>query len=168
MDERNKMQEVFIPEYLVNEQFGDRYFDVVNAVDEAQQIYFTHNNLIERIASCVREKKSFVIGETGFGAGRVVVSLVEYLEKSGLQKVEIEYHSVELYPMSPERMKDILEGFRERLGQGIDALVEAYGTVDTTQSGWHVMRLPQSFGMLIVNLWIGEALEMVESAGKAL
>ena len=40
---------MLIPSYLVNEQFDDRYFDVVNALDEAQQIYFRNNNLIERI-----------------------------------------------------------------------------------------------------------------------
>ena len=38
-----------IPSYLVNEYFDDRYFDVVNALNEARQIHFINNNLIERI-----------------------------------------------------------------------------------------------------------------------
>ena len=66
---------MLIPSYLVNEQFDDRYFDVVNALDEAQQIYFRNTNLIERITMGIELKTSFIIGETGFGAGRVELSL---------------------------------------------------------------------------------------------
>lgn len=32
--------------YLVSEKFDDRYFNVVNALDGAQQIYFRNNNLV--------------------------------------------------------------------------------------------------------------------------
>ncbi|PYG90358.1 tRNA 5-methylaminomethyl-2-thiouridine biosynthesis bifunctional protein [Ruminiclostridium sufflavum DSM 19573] len=155
-----------IPDYLVNEQFDDRYFDVVNAMDEAQQIYFTNNNLIERITETIKEKDTFVIGETGFGAGRVVVSLMEFAENSGLKNACIEYNSVELYPMSAERMLFILEGFRERAGDKIDALAEAYGGINTRISGWHSAEISRPFGRLRLNLWIGEALEMVKALEK--
>lgn len=157
---------MLIPSYLVNEQFDDRYFDVVNALDEAQQIYFRNNNLIERITMGIESKTPFIIGETGFGAGRVVVSLMEFMEKSGLKNISIEYNSVELYPLSPERMLNILNGFRDRVGEGIDTLVEAYRSIDITVAGWHSMKIQQSFGTLEVNLWIGEALEMVEALDK--
>jgi tRNA 5-methylaminomethyl-2-thiouridine biosynthesis bifunctional protein len=157
---------MLIPAHLVNEHFDDRYFDVVNALDEAQQIYFRHNNLIERIAAGMDSDEPFVIGETGFGAGRLVVSLVEFLEKSELKHIAIEYNTVELHPMSPDRMRDILSGFKDRVGDGIDALVEAYCGVDVTVAGWHAMTIPQSFGTLVVNLWIGEALEMAEDLKK--
>lgn len=157
---------MLIPSYLVNEQFDDRYFDVVNALDEAQQIYFRNNNLIERITMGIESKTPFIIGETGFGAGRVVLSLMEFMEKSGLKNVSIEYNSVELYPMSPERMLDILNGFKDRVGEGIHTLVEAYRSIDISVSGWHSMKIQQSFGTLEINLWIGEALEMVEALEK--
>lgn len=154
---------MLIPENLVNEQFDDRYFDVVNALDEAQQIYFRNNNLLERIEG----GKAFIIGETGFGAGRVVVALMEFMEKSGLKDVFIEYNSVELYPLSPERMRSILKGFEERVGKEIHTLVEAYESIDTTVAGWHSVKIRQSFGTLQLNLWIGEALEMVEALEKS-
>lgn len=157
---------MLIPSYLVNEQFDDRYFDVVNALDEAQQIYFRNNNLIERITMGIESKTPFIIGETGFGAGRVVLSLMEFMEKSGLKNVSIEYNSVELYPMSPERMLDILNGFKDRVGEGIHTLVEAYRSIDISVSGWHSMKIQQSFGTLEINLWIGEALEMVKDLEK--
>ncbi len=155
-----------IPAYLVNEQFDDRYFDVVNALDEAQQIYFSNNHLLERIQERAAAGSRFIIGETGFGAGRVVVSLLEYLEKSGLKNVLIEYHSVELHPMSPERMHDILDGFKERAGAEINTLIEAYRRMDITMPGWHCVSVEKAFGTIELNLWIGEALEMVEALEK--
>jgi tRNA U34 5-methylaminomethyl-2-thiouridine-forming methyltransferase MnmC len=158
---------MLIPSYLVNEQFDDRYFDVVNALDEAQQIYFTNNNLIERMTMGIEAETPFIIGETGFGAGRVVVSLMEFLGKSGLKNISIEYNSVELYPLSPERMLHILDGFKDRVGEGIDTLVEAYRSIDITVAGWHSMKIRQSFGTIELNLWIGEALEMVNALDKS-
>ena len=157
---------MLIPSHLVNEQFDDRYFDVVNALDEAQQIYFRNNNLIERIIMGIELKTPLIIGETGFGAGRVVVALMEFVRKSGLKNISIEYNSVELYPLSPERMINILSGFRDRVGEGIDTLVEAYRSIDITVAGWHSMKIRQSFGTLELNLWIGEALEMVKALEK--
>lgn len=157
---------MLIPSYLVNEQFDDRYFDVVNALDEAQQIYFRNNNLIERIVTANEGGNPFVIGETGFGAGRVFVSLMEFLKESGLKDISIEYYSVELYPISPERMMQILSGFRERVGAEIDTLIEAYRGFDITKGGWHSIKILQSFGTLELNLWIGEALEMVSALEK--
>lgn len=154
---------MLIPLHLVNEKFDDRYFDVVNALDEAQQIYFVHNNLVERVAAAMESNRPFVIGETGFGAGRIVVALMEHLEKSGLRNAVIEYNSVELHPMSPERMRCILDGFQDRAGERIDTLVEAYRTMDVTVPGWHAASIVQPFGTILLNLWIGEALEMVEA-----
>lgn len=150
-----------IPSYLVNEEFDDRYFDVVSALDEAQQIYFINNDLVERIRIKNDLQINFVIGETGFGAGRVVISLMEFLKNSGLKNVNIEYNSVELHPMSADRMSNILEGFRERVGEEIDTLVDLYRSIDTTIKGWHSRKIKCSFGTLHLRLWIGEALEMV-------
>lgn len=158
---------MLIPSYLVNEQFDDRYFDVVNALDEAQQIYFNNNNLIERITMGIESKTPFIIGETGFGAGRVLVSLMEFMRKSGLKNIFIEYNSVELYPLSSERMLSILSGFKDRVGEEIDTLIEAYQNIDINVTGWHSMKIQQPFGTIEVNLWIGEALEMVVALEKS-
>lgn len=158
---------MFIPTDLVNEHFNDRYFDVVNAMDEAQQIFFRYNSLIERITGAVGMNAVFTIGETGFGVGRVVVSLMEFLKNNGLKNVSIEYYSVELYPLDPVKMRHILEIFKERAGAEIDELMKAYEDIDINEAGWHSIKLQQSFGTIELKLWIGEALEMVEALEKS-
>lgn len=157
---------MLIPPYLVNMKFDDRYFDVVNALDEAQQIYFKNNMLFERISKSIAAGTPVVIGETGFGAGRIVVALMEFIEKSGLKNVNIEYNSVELFPINHTRMLQILDGFRERAGDKIDALLESYQSIDITEAGWHTIKINQDFGTIELKLWIGEALEMVNALEK--
>ena len=152
-----------IPAYLINEHFDDRYFDVVDALDESQQVFFQNSSLLERIAAGSGSGEALVIGETGFGAGRNVVSLMEYLANSACTDVSIEYYSVELYPLRPERMFAILEGFKDRVGAQIHALMATYQELDLAEPGWHRMIIQQSFGTINIKLWVGEALEMVQA-----
>jgi tRNA 5-methylaminomethyl-2-thiouridine biosynthesis bifunctional protein len=75
----------------------------------------------------------------------------------------ITYNSVELHPVTSERMAAILGGFRTEAGQLIDQLVRTYSRVEISRPGWHQMQLTRPFGVLTLNLWIGEALEMVSA-----
>jgi tRNA U34 5-methylaminomethyl-2-thiouridine-forming methyltransferase MnmC len=147
------------PPYLVNEHYDDRYFDIVNAIEEAKHIYFE--------GTCIRErlKKSpcLCIGETGFGAGRLLIALMDYLDDSGLTGIAITYNSVELHPISSERMASILQGFNKTVAHLTEKLVSAYAGIDTTRPGWHQIHLTRPFGTITLNLYIGEALEMVNS-----
>ena len=40
-------QIVQIPPYLVNEHYDDRYFDVVNAIEEAKHIFFQGSGIMD-------------------------------------------------------------------------------------------------------------------------
>jgi tRNA 5-methylaminomethyl-2-thiouridine biosynthesis bifunctional protein len=152
-----------VPPYLVNEHYNDRYFDVVNAIEEAKQIYFQGNNIAEILLVKEPKKKIFRIGETGFGAGRLLVALLDFLDNYDFTGLTIEYNSVELHPITSDRMASILEGFRTTVGPLIDLLVRSYRRIEITRPGWHQVRLTRPFGVLILNLWIGEALEMVRA-----
>ncbi len=55
-----------IPPYLVNEHYDDRYFDVVNAIEEAKHIFFQGSGLMEIFSAMGPGRKEFRIGETGF------------------------------------------------------------------------------------------------------
>jgi tRNA 5-methylaminomethyl-2-thiouridine biosynthesis bifunctional protein len=152
-----------VPRYLVNEHYDDRYFDVVNALEEAKHIYFQGCGFTEIFSATGAESKIFTIGETGFGAGRVLIALLDFLDSCGLKNMEITYNSVELHPVTSKRMAAILEGFRPEVGPLIDLLVQAYSRIEISRPGWHQLQLTRPFGLLTLNLWIGEALEMVSA-----
>ena len=150
-----------IPPHLVNEHYNDRYFDVVNAIEEARYIYFQDSGITDVLAG--QGRKEFRIGETGFGAGRLLIALMDFLDKSGVTDRAITYNSVELHPITFERMASILGGFRTEAGPLIDLLVGAYSRIEILRPGWHRIYLTRPFGSLTLNLWIGEALEMVRA-----
>jgi tRNA U34 5-methylaminomethyl-2-thiouridine-forming methyltransferase MnmC len=152
-----------IPPYLVNEHYGDRYFDVVNAIEEAKHVFFEGSGIGDILSAAGQGRKEIRIGETGFGAGRVLVSLMDFLDNSGTTDLSITYNSVELHPVTSGRMDSILGGFRPVAGPLIDLLVSSYSTLEITRPGWHWLQLDRPFGILNLNLWVGEALEMVNA-----
>ncbi|NLE01804.1 MAG: tRNA (5-methylaminomethyl-2-thiouridine)(34)-methyltransferase MnmD [Fibrobacter sp.] len=149
-----------IPPLLVNEFYNDRYFDVINAVEESWQIFIDGNHIIERLSK-IHAGTAFCIGETGFGAGRNVVALMERCCRNNCSDVNIKYYSVELHPLSVGRMSSLLEAFSNIAGAQIDLLIKEYSKIDITRSGWQRMFIDCLFGQLEVNLFFGEALEMV-------
>jgi tRNA 5-methylaminomethyl-2-thiouridine biosynthesis bifunctional protein len=154
---------VQIPPYLVNEHYDDRYFDVVNAIEEAKHIFFQGSGIMDIFSASGQGRKEFRIGETGFGAGRIVISLMDFLDSCNATDLSITYNSVELHPITFKRMASILGGFRKETGPLIDLLVRAYSRIDIAKAGWHSMQLTRPFGILTLNLWIGEALEMLQA-----
>lgn len=154
---------VEVPPYLVNEHYDDRYFDVVNAIEEAKHIFFQGAGIMDIFSAAGPARKEFRIGETGFGAGRVVIALLDFLDNCGITGLSITYNSVELHPVIVKRMASILGGFRTETGPLIDLLVQAYSGIDIARPGWHRMQLIRPFGILTLDLWIGEALEMLHA-----
>jgi len=156
-----------IPQYLVNEYYDDRYFDVVNALDEAKLIYFDGCNILNVLSAESAVQREFRIGETGFGAGRLFLSLMDFMDKRENVGKTISYNSVELHPITSARMDSILQSFKPRIGPLINLLVESYDKLDITKPGWRQLEFTRSFGTITLNLWIGEALEMVNSLPNA-
>lgn len=152
-----------IPPYLLNEHYDDRYFDVVNAIEEAKHIFFQGNGIMDILSARGPGKKVLRIGETGFGSGRVLIALLDFLDNCGITDISVTYNSVELHPVTSARMSAILDGFRTKVGPLIDLLVQAYSRIEITRPGWHQIQLTRPFGDLTLNLWIGEALEMVHA-----
>lgn len=148
---------IFVPSHLVNEHYEDRYFDADHAIEEAKYIYFEGTKLLEKITM----NKPFVIGETGFGAGRILISLIDYLDNSGLKNLNIIYNSVELHPLSSKRISLMLDSFKEKNGRLIDEFIQNYNNLNITKKGLHQIIFKRDFGTITLNLWIGEALEMV-------
>jgi tRNA U34 5-methylaminomethyl-2-thiouridine-forming methyltransferase MnmC len=150
-----------IPPYLVNEHYDDRYFDVVNALEEAKHIFFQGTGIMDILSATGPGRKEVRIGETGFGAGRLLIALMDFLDNCGITDMAITYNSVELHPVTFERMAAILEGFRTEAGPLIDLLIQSYSRIEVSRPGWHQIKLTRPFGVMTLNLWIGEAIEMV-------
>jgi tRNA U34 5-methylaminomethyl-2-thiouridine-forming methyltransferase MnmC len=108
-------------------------------------------------------RKVLRIGETGFGAGRLLIALLDFLDNCGIKDITIIYNSVELHPVTVERMSSILGGFRKQVGPLSDVLVQAYSRLEISRPGWHQTQIARPFGVLTLNLWVGEALEMVHA-----
>ena len=151
-----------IPAHLLNEHYNDRYFDIVSALDESQHIFFHNSRLAERLSDWPSDLP-FCIGETGFGAGRNIIALLEYLARLPQVPPIIHYYSVELHPLTPERLAAILDGFRMRAAADIDRLVREYASTDLSVPGWHALKLPHERGFIALHLYLGEALEMVRA-----
>jgi len=161
--EKSTFATVEIPPYLVNKHYDDRYFDVVNALEEAKHIFFQGTGIMDVLSAAGPGRKEFIIGETGFGAGRLLIALMDFLDNCGITDIAVTYNSVELHPVTSERMASILSGFRTEAGPLIDLLVQAYSRVEISRPGWHKIHLTRPFGIVTLDLWIGEALEMVHA-----
>lgn len=154
---------VQVPPCLLNEHYDDRYFDVVNAIEEAKHIFFQGSGIMDILSARGPGRKVLRVGETGFGAGRVLIALLDFLDNCGITDISVTYNSAELHPVTSGRMSSILDGFKTDVGPLIELLVEAYSRIEITRTGWHQIKLVRPFGVLALNLWIGEALEMVQA-----
>ena len=155
-----------IPPHLLNDHYNDRYFDVVDALEEAKRIHVGNSRIIERLRAMPDGERRIRIGETGFGAGRLLVALMDSLEEGGVTGAAVDYDSVELHPITAERMGLILGGFRGRAGSHIDRLTGAYSRLDISNPGRHECVIDGSFGVVNLRIFIGEALGMAASLAE--
>ena len=153
-----------IPPHLLNEHYNDRYFDVVDAFEEAKHIHFEGGRIIERIRAAAQKGEVFRIGETGFGPGRVLIALMHSLDEAcAALNFAVQYSSAELYPLSVERMESILDVFQDRAALYIQKMTKAYSAIDISTTGWHSVDIGIGAGIINLRLFVGEALQMVLS-----
>jgi len=177
-----------IPNVLLNDHYDDRYFDVVDALAEAKRIHIGNARIIERINTNKNSVNNAVnntdtnikgikIGELGFGPGRLLLALMDSLDDAiAVGPVIVDYNTVEMYPLSPERMEGILGVFGDRGGRvvrNIRRLVDAYSRMgidigvgaDAAKHGWYTGVISGDNWVVNLNLYVGEAMGMVESLG---
>ncbi|MDC7233400.1 MAG: tRNA (5-methylaminomethyl-2-thiouridine)(34)-methyltransferase MnmD [Spirochaetales bacterium] len=96
----------------INPEYGDLYFSRENGLEESEYIFIDGNSIKERI----KEGGSLHIGETGFGTGLNFLTLIKVLGAGDFSRVRVKYSSIELYPLEPERIRQLLSPFAESLG----------------------------------------------------
>jgi tRNA 5-methylaminomethyl-2-thiouridine biosynthesis bifunctional protein len=161
-----------IPGILLNDRYGDRYFDAVDALAEAKQIHIGNARVVERASYAVASGgEAFRIGELGFGAGRLLVALLDSLDtavNTAAVHVHIDYSTVELHPVSVGRMGEILGIFEGYAGipRQLRRVLGAYAGIDTAVPGPHAAVIDGDCWVVNLNLYVGEALEFVESLAE--
>ncbi len=98
-----------IPPYLVNEHYDDRYFDVVNAIEEAKHIFFRGIGIMDILSATGPGRKEFRIGETGFGAGRLLIALMDFLDDWGIADIAITWEVAAGRGRKPQFTADKIE-----------------------------------------------------------
>jgi tRNA 5-methylaminomethyl-2-thiouridine biosynthesis bifunctional protein len=157
------MSSPHIPPLLLNPHYDDRYFDVLDGFEEAKYIHVQGNRILERLAALSPPQRSLCIAETGFGAARTLAALIDTLNHSTLRDIAINYYSVELHPLAPTQMQAILQQVKGCDTTLVSDIIEHYAMVDFDNHGWQRFCISQPFGTIAVQLWIGEALEMVSA-----
>ncbi|MCL2688661.1 MAG: tRNA (5-methylaminomethyl-2-thiouridine)(34)-methyltransferase MnmD [Chitinispirillia bacterium] len=152
-----------IPSHLLNEHYNDRYFDVVDAFEEAKHIHIAGSSIVDRVKVFADRGDIFRIGETGFGPGRVLIALMDSLHTLSSVNFAVQYSSAELYPLSVDRMESILKMFQDRADSHIQKLISAYSRLDISTPGWHSVNIHIGSGIIELRLFVGEALQMVLS-----
>src|SRR6056297_2718175 len=140
------MNSLQIPSLLLNHHYDDRYFDVIDAFQEAKYIHIYGNHLISRLSEFASIPRTFAIAETGFGAARTLAALIDELNNSALDSIVIDYYTVELHPLEFSRMQSILEQVKGCSPEIVNQIIAQYSNIDITIEGWHHFAITASFG----------------------
>ena len=142
---------------ISNPIYDDCYFIDENGFEESKSVFVLPNGVAEKIS----ENASLTIGELGFGTGLNLLTTLCCLPKSKT-RVEISYYSVEKYPLSRERIDEILFEYMHKFPEIYSVFLENYGRLfRDVKSGfnfqiWH-------FGAVKVKIYLyfGDVLDFL-------
>ncbi len=131
-------------------QFKDVYYSTTDGLAETENVFILGNQLPQR---CLNQQH-FVIAETGFGTGLNFVATIALWLKTAPQHAQLDYISVEKYPLSKRSIKKALSQWPE-LDIYTRALLQVY---PVNISGFHRSKLVKN--RISLTLMIGDATEM--------
>lgn len=140
---------------LNNPHYNDCYFSYDEGVEEALYVFVEGNGFPEQFF----ENETLHIGETGYGTGLNAMALVSSLPKghSGV----IHFYSVEKYPLSSERIIELLGGSYNKIDTIADRFLQLWQTMDTGKSGWVGGEIQFNSVSFILHLYIGDVREFL-------
>lgn len=87
--------------------YNDVYFSVNDAWAESYAVFIKGNRLEERL-SALEKDGTFVVGETGFGAGRNLLVLEQIYLACAPEHTHLKFVSIEKHPLSASEAGEIL------------------------------------------------------------
>jgi tRNA 5-methylaminomethyl-2-thiouridine biosynthesis bifunctional protein len=124
-------------------QFDDIYFSAENGLEETRHVFLEGNNLPQAWEGQSR----FVIAETGFGTGLNFLSAWKLFEETAKAEQELDFISVEKYPLSPDEIRQALEPWSDNFGNKIDLLLQQY---PLRVAGFHRIKLSNQITLTLV------------------
>lgn len=141
----------------ISTQFDDFYFSRANGLEETQYVFLDQNHLTQRWENLTNGKRTFVIGETGFGTGLNFLASWQRWNETAPREAELHFISVEKFPLRKADMQQAL-ALWPQLSILAQQLVEAYPAV--TSPGFHRLNFDQ--GRVRLTLIIDEAVTGLE------
>jgi tRNA 5-methylaminomethyl-2-thiouridine biosynthesis bifunctional protein len=135
-------------------EFSDRYFNSINGLEEAQQIFIKNNQLIEHW-QC--RNRTFVIVELGFGSGLNCFATWQHFLETAPSNQILQFVSIEQHPFSLEDFKRANERWIS-LKSLSDQYIKSYPPLI---KGCH----RRVFGRVIIDAWfeeVSQALSQME------
>lgn len=117
-------------EELNNPHYNDCYFSYDEGVEEALYVFVDGNGFPAHFF----KNETLHIGETGYGTGLNAMALVSVLPES--YSGVIHFYSVEKYPLSSERIIELLGGSYSKISSIADSFLQLWQGIDAEKSGW--------------------------------
>jgi tRNA U34 5-methylaminomethyl-2-thiouridine-forming methyltransferase MnmC len=151
-------QELSLPmkENLKNPHYDDCYFSNVHGLEESRHVFIEGNDLPERI----RGGEIPEVGETGFGTGLNLLSLLGTVQRESAGCCALSFSSIEKYPLPAARIEELLDPFREELTPNLDAYLRQWESFSShLNTGWNKVEWEFDGIDLALSLYHGDALE---------
>jgi len=108
-------------------EFNDCYHPPKLGLEQAQYIFMQGNQLEQRFKN-LAERKTFVIGETGFGIGLNFLVAMQLFEQNAPKNSKLYFISCERYPLKLDDIKRAL-GSYSKLNKQAQLLVQNYHAI---------------------------------------
>ncbi|MCL1947789.1 MAG: tRNA (5-methylaminomethyl-2-thiouridine)(34)-methyltransferase MnmD [Chitinivibrionia bacterium] len=106
----------------INPIYDDCYFSNENGFEESKSVFVFTNEIVEKI----KKSANLTIGELGFGTGLNLLATLYCLQGSDVEKVEIQYYSVEKYPLPKTKIDEILFEYSKKFPENYVQFLEYY------------------------------------------
>lgn len=143
---------------LNNPHYNDCYFSYEEGIEEARTVSVNSSDIVN-IAS--KTEGTITVAETGFGTGLNFLALLMSLHENDLNNNLI-YYTVDKYPLSPERIRELFEPFKDRLA-GTSFYLDAWQILyDDIKKGWNKISFDFFNIEVELNFFNGDVLDMLD------
>lgn len=144
---------------LNNPHYNDCYFAYDEGVEESLYVFVDGNSIVERVSN----SESITIAETGFGTGLNLLATIRALRNAEVKNKAINFYSVECYPLSVERIEELISRFRTTIEPELTLFLEKWNEVyPSLSAGWNEFSFEIDTISININLYYGDVLHYLE------